>query len=194
MEAGEGVNLSFIFKRQPKDKILSKIAQLVGEAFNATGSLAALPDSASPESLQKALEEVSGTFERSALELRRLCEKHAPGVGGYGNRPAIPRMEVDGFVEQFGYGWLHIQLHTLLPHCRYRPAEWLSDTIRCLLDDYEEGGSKLPFFQQAMLVIDEYCGVDICVTANKMESRRTCSAGNAGIRTWMRDLPLSLSS
>ena len=27
VEAGEGVNLSFIFKRQPKDKILSKIAQ-----------------------------------------------------------------------------------------------------------------------------------------------------------------------
>ena len=27
MEAGEGVNLSFIFKRQPKEKILSKIAQ-----------------------------------------------------------------------------------------------------------------------------------------------------------------------
>lgn len=27
VEAGEGVNLSFIFKRQPKDKILSKITQ-----------------------------------------------------------------------------------------------------------------------------------------------------------------------
>lgn len=27
MEAGEGVNLNFIFKREPKDKILSKIAQ-----------------------------------------------------------------------------------------------------------------------------------------------------------------------
>ena len=27
VEAGEGVNLSFIFKRQPKDKILSKIAK-----------------------------------------------------------------------------------------------------------------------------------------------------------------------
>ena len=27
MEAGEGINISFIFKRQPKDKILSKIAQ-----------------------------------------------------------------------------------------------------------------------------------------------------------------------
>ena len=27
VEAGEGVNLSFIFKRQPKDKIISKIAQ-----------------------------------------------------------------------------------------------------------------------------------------------------------------------
>ena len=92
--------------------------------------------------------------------MRKLCEKHCPGAGGYGSFPDLPRMEIAGSVEQFGYGWLHIQLNTLLPHCRYRPSEWLSDTVRRLLDDYEAGGSKLPFFQQALLVIDEHCGVD----------------------------------
>ena len=137
-----------------------QMQQLVGEAFNATGRLAALADSASPEKLQKALEETSGAFERSALELRRLCEKHVPGVGGYGKRPVLPRMETAGFVERFGYGWLHIQLNTLLPHCRYQPSEWLSDTIRRLLNDYEASGRELPFFQKALLVIDEHCGVD----------------------------------
>lgn len=117
-------------------------------------------DMPAPEKLQKYLELTSGRFEHSAVEMRKLCEKHCPGAGGYGSSPELPRMEVAGFVEQFGYGWLHIQLNTLLPHCRYRPSEWLSDTIRRLLDDYEAGGSKLPFFQKAMLVIDEHCGVD----------------------------------
>ena len=141
---------------------IARIQALVGNAFSATGSLAALADSGQilPAKLEKALEETAGAFERSALELRRLCEKHAPGAGGYGKRPVLPRMETSGFVETFGYGWLHIQLNTLLPHCRYQPPEWLSDTIRRLLDDYEAGGSKLPFFRNAMLVIDEHCGVD----------------------------------
>ena len=49
--------------------------------------------------------------------------------------------------------WLHIQLNTLLPHCRYQTSDWLSDTIHRLLDEYESGGSKLPFFKEAMLVI-----------------------------------------
>ncbi len=93
------------------------------------------------------------------MELRRLCEKRSPGTGGYGSRPELPRMEVSGFVERFGYGWLHIQLNTLLPHCRYQTPKWLSDTIRRLLDEYEEGGSELPFFNRALLVIDEHCGV-----------------------------------
>lgn len=141
---------------------IARMQTLVGDAFAATGSLAALANSGrtAPAKLQKVLEETAGAFERSALELRKLCEKHAPGVGGYGKRPAAPRLENTGYVERFGYGWLHIQLNTLLPHCRYQPPEWLSDTIRRLLDDYEAGGSKLPFFRRAMLVIDEYCGVD----------------------------------
>ena len=139
---------------------IARIQALVGETFKATSGLAALAGSVSPEELQKAQEEISGSFERSTLELRRLCEKYAPGVGGYGKRPVLPRMETAGFVERFGCGWLHIQLNTLLPHCRYQPSEWLSDTIRRLLDDYEAGGSKLPFFREAMLVIDEHCGID----------------------------------
>ena len=69
-------------------------------------------------------------------------------------------MEIAGSVEQFGYGWLHIQLNTLLPHCRFQTPEWLTDTIRRLLDEYESGGSELPWFTGALLVIDEHCGID----------------------------------
>ena len=56
------------------------------------------------------------------------------------------------------YGWLHITLNTLLPHCRYQPPEWLSDTLRRLLDEYENSGCRLPFFNRALLVIDEHTG------------------------------------
>ena len=141
---------------------VARIQELTADAFHQTGGLATMADSGQmdAEKLQRMLEQTQEQFERATLELRRLCEKHAPGAGGYGIRPAAPRMEVDGYVEQFGYGWLHIQLNTLLPHCRYQTPEWLSDTIRRLLDEYESGGSVLPHFNAAMLVIDEHCGID----------------------------------
>lgn len=141
---------------------IARIQELVSSAFQRTGEVAALAGSGQPDpaKLQRTLEQTAAQFERTTLELRRLCEKHSPGAGGYGSRPAAPRMETAGYVEQFGYGWLHIQLNTLLPHCRYQTPEWLSDTIRRLLDEYESGGSELPHFNQAMLVIDEHCGID----------------------------------
>lgn len=141
---------------------MAQVQKLVGEAFAQTGGLVALSDGGqmSPNKLQKALEDTSEHFERSTLELRLLCEKYAPGVGGYQRRSAAPRVEVAGYVEQFGYGWLHICLNTLLPHCRYQTPAWLTDTIRRLLDDYEGGGNKLPYFNKAMLVIDEHSGVE----------------------------------
>ena len=141
---------------------VSRIQELTAAAFQQTGGLAALAGSGQTDAmkLQRMLEQTMERFEQTTLELRRLCEKHSPRAGGYGSRPAAPRMEVDGFVERFGYSWLHIQLNTLLPHCRYQTPEWLSDTIRRLLDEYESGGSALPHFDQALLVIDEHCGID----------------------------------
>ena len=141
---------------------VARIQELTAGAFQQTGGLTVLSNIEQPdaEKLQQMLEQTTAQFERATLELRRLCEKHSPGAGGYGSRPTAPRMEVDGYVEQFGYGWLHIQLNTLLPHCRYQTPEWLSDTIRRLLDEYESGGSVLPHFHAAMLVIDEHCGID----------------------------------
>ena len=184
VEAGEGVNLSFIFKRQPKEKILSKIAQTtmvnrsrmrdVGyirqdfeELDSAISSGLYLKDAMNRQgedfyymhTLVEVTAEDAETLEQRVTAVEKLCEKHSPGVGGYGSRPMFPRMETAGFVEQFGYGWLHIQLNTLLPHCRYQTSDWISDTIRRLLDEYVSNGSELPFFKEAMLVIDEHCGV-----------------------------------
>lgn len=143
-------------------KDMSHIQELVGTAFNQTGGLVALADGGQmdPEKLQKTLEQTMDYFERTTLELRRLCETYSPGAGGYRRKSQAPKVETIGHVEQFGYGWLHIVLHTLLPHCRYQTPAWLSDTICRLLDDYEACGQKLPYFQHAMLVIDEHSGID----------------------------------
>ena len=138
----------------------AKLQRLTNNAFCQTGVLAALADSgqADPDKLQKALEQTAAQFESAALEVRRLCERYSTGAGGYGSRPVLPPMEIAGSVEMLGYSWVHITLNTLLPHCRFQPPEWLSDTIRRLLDEYEAQGCKLPFFNRALLVIDEHTG------------------------------------
>lgn len=141
---------------------MARIQTLVGTAFNQTGGLVALADGGqmNPEKLQKTLEATMDDFERSTLKLRQLCETYAPGAGGYQRKARAPQIEVAGSVEQFGYGWLHITLNTLLPHCRYQTPVWLTDTISRLLDNYESAGRRLPVFQQAMLVIDEHSSID----------------------------------
>ncbi len=138
----------------------AKLQRLTNNAFCQTGVLAALADSgqADPDKLQKALEQTAAQFESAALEVRRLCERYSTGAGGYGSRPVLPPMEIAGSVEMLGYSWVHITLNTLLPHCRFQPPEWLSDTIRRLLDEYEAQDCKLPFFNRALLVIDEHTG------------------------------------
>ena len=87
---------------------LIHIQELVGTAFSATGSLVALTDGGqmNPNKLQKTLEQTMDYFERSTLELRQLCERYAPGVGGFMHKPILPAVEVAGSVEEFGYGWL----------------------------------------------------------------------------------------
>ena len=99
------------------------------------------------------------SFEKATLELRLLCERNCPGAGDLGRKPLAPKREVTGYVEKLGYSWLRIQINTLLPHCRYQTPAWLTDTIRRLLDDYESGGSVLPYYEQALLVIDEHADI-----------------------------------
>ena len=137
------------------------LQKLANNAFCQTGVLAALADGGTPDpdKLQRALEQAAAQFEGAALEVRKLCERYSTATGGYGSRPVLPPMEIAGSVDMLGYHWLHIALNTLLPHCRFQSPEWLSDTIRRLLDEYEAQGCQLPFFNQALLVIDEFTGI-----------------------------------
>ena len=77
---------------------LIRIQELVGMAFSETGSLVALADGGqmSPNKLQKTLEKTMEQFERTTLELRRLCERYSPGAGGFAHRPALPYMDITG--------------------------------------------------------------------------------------------------
>lgn len=140
---------------------MSRIQELVGDAFGQTGGLVAMADGGvmPPDKLQRTLEETLEQFEQSTLELRRLCEQYSPGVGGYGRRPAAAVAEVSGQVQILCDDWLHIRLNTLLPHCRFQTPNWLTDTIRRLLDSYEAQGKTLPRYERALLVIDEHSAV-----------------------------------
>jgi len=144
-------------------KDMTRIQELVENAFNETGSLVAMADGGmmDSEKLQRTLEQTMEKYERAVLELRILTEKNCPGVGGYGNRPVLPAVEVTGSVNKLEYSWLHITLNTLLPHCRFQTPNWLSDTLRRLLDNFEAGGGSIPFFQNgAVLVIDEHSPIE----------------------------------
>ena len=142
---------------------MTRIQALVSGAFTATGGLVALANGGvmNPEKLQKTLEQTMEQFEQAALELRTLAEKNSPGVGGYGRRPVLPALEVTGSVNTLEYSWLHIRLNTLLPHCRFQTPNWLADTLRRLLDDYEAGGGRIPQYRSgAVMILDEHSSID----------------------------------
>lgn len=110
--------------------------------------------------LQKSLELAAEQFERAVLELRGICEHHTFAPVDASKKASLLVMDVVGSVEVFGYGWLHITLNTLLPHCRFQSPTWLSDTLRRLLDRYESCGKKLPFYRRALMVIDEHSAIE----------------------------------
>ena len=144
--------------QNPKEAI-KQIQALTYGAYQASGQVAALIGASRPENMAEALEQTAARMEQGTVHLRALCESCLPPVPAVGQKPALSPLDAAGKVEVNEFGWLHIQLNTLLPHCRYQTSDWLSDTIRRLLDEYESGGSELPFFKEAMLVIDEHCAV-----------------------------------
>lgn len=142
---------------------MTHLQSLIGDAFSKTGALVALADAGNPDpdKIQRNLETIADQFERATLELRRLCEQSSPGTGGYMHRPRLASLQIAGSVETLEYTWLHIQINTLLPHCRYQTPAWLTDTIRRLLDVYAASGRQLPFYKnRAALVIEEYSDID----------------------------------
>ena len=115
-------------------KEMKKIQSVVSRALQKANTLTTLADGGkmSREKLQLTLEETAYFFESATLYLRALCETQMPGVGGYGRRDGLEFQLPSGHIEIAGAGWVHMQIDTLLPHCRYMPATWLTDTVRQL--------------------------------------------------------------
>ena len=123
---------------------LARLHYLVGNAVQTSDNLVKLAfrDQPPMRKLRQYMETAMNQFERSTLELRQICEKYAETSSIPGKKPPI-------------HDWLHIRVNTLIPSSRFRAAEWFSDTIRRLLDDFEQSGQKLPYYSQALLVIEE---------------------------------------
>lgn len=138
-----------------------RIHSLVADAYKKTGKLLAISEGAplSPPKLQQTLEQVSAFMEGAVLELRKLCEKHSSGVCIFGKKPITKTELPTGHIELAGCGWVHLQLNTLLPHCRYQAPEWLSDTIRYMLVKYMTTTDFHLYFDQMVLVIDEHTNI-----------------------------------
>ena len=120
---------------------VKKIQSVIAKASQKAGALSALSDGGkmSREKLQLTLEETAYFFEAATLHLRALCETQMTGIGGYGRRDGLEFQLPSGHIEIAGAGWVHMQIDTLLPHCRYMPATWLTDTVRQLLTAYMSG-------------------------------------------------------
>lgn len=60
---------------------------------------------------------------------------------------------ITGSIEITQEGWLHIILNTLLPNCRYGSVSNINEAVLSLINSYD---IDLPYFEKALLVIDEH--------------------------------------
>lgn len=145
---------------QQKDHI-KRIQELTFEAYKTSGRIAVLldEDSGPSEALARGLERAAAQMEHGAVEMRALCAQYQPPVLPVGQKPKLEPLEIAGHIERNEFGWLHICLNTLLPNCRFESPLWLTDTVTRLLDQFERRHGKFPVFEEALLVIDEYCDI-----------------------------------
>ena len=141
---------------------IQKIQTIAHDAYRASSQAATLLNEQgfSPEVFANSLEQTASQMEHAAVELRALCESCLPELLAIGRKPLLPVLDVAGEISVNEFGWLLIELNTLLPHCRFSTPVWLTDTITRLLDQHERRQGKLPMLDQALLVIEEFCDVD----------------------------------
>lgn len=103
------------------------------------------------------LADAQAEAEKAAIKLCQWNETALPRPGEPEGKPVLPPSKVMGKIEVDQFGWVHITLYTLLPHCRYRTPEFLQETVSRLLQSYTRSKGPLPWFEKALLVIDERC-------------------------------------
>ena len=141
---------------------IQKIQTIAHDAYRASSQAATLLNEQgfSPEVFANSLEQTASQMEHAAVELRALCESCLPELLTIGRMPVLPPLDVAGSISVNEFGWLLMELNTLLPHCRFSTPVWLTDTITRLLDQHERRQGKLPMLDRALLVIEEFCDMD----------------------------------
>ena len=135
---------------------LLEIKNLLGQATAAAGIAALGGENAAAQ-----LERLNAALEHAAVLSRNTLEQARPCVDFLqGGKPPAPCVDIGGTVRLLDGRWLHIRLDTLLPHCRFQSPGYLADTISRLLDSFGENGRRLPYYQKALLVMDEHCSCE----------------------------------
>ena len=144
-------------------KDLLRIREIAAKTSADCGSLLAFSSehSGNPQKLAWALGSVLAGMESAVVEARNLAERCWPRYEEA--QPAAPVWRVKGItgsVELTEYGWLHIELNTLLPHCRYHSPAYLSDTITRLVEEFRhKGRGRIRCYKKALMVIEEHCSI-----------------------------------
>jgi len=112
------------------------------------------------------LESLAGSLENGVVLTRNMLEVmrgsangRVPHFDALAATVARP-LDIAGYAELIENDWLHIQLNTLLPHDRFKTPKYLMDTIQKLTEDLRSRTGHLPFYQNALLVVDEHCDID----------------------------------
>ena len=102
------------------------------------------------------LHALANILEVATVQTRNHFERICAGreAGRYGGKP-ISSIPLAGMVELYESRWLHITLNALLPHCRFKTPQYLTDTLTRLLDGFQQTFGRLPYYEKALLVIDE---------------------------------------
>lgn len=140
---------------------LTTIQDAIGKAFSVTGTLVARANCPGIQRQNPAglLEKIATEMERAALLVRRLCEENTPFVQQVATVPLGPYRKLDGTITAVDDHWIHIQLNTLLPHCRYQSPAYLTDTLCRLLGQFQREHPCFSPFDQAVLIIDEHSDI-----------------------------------
>lgn len=98
---------------------LQQIQSITFDAYKSSGQAAALlgEPASSPEAITRTLEQTAASLEQGTVELRGLCESCLPELLTIGRKPVLPPLEVAGTISVNEFGWLMLELNTLLPHC-----------------------------------------------------------------------------
>ena len=97
--------------------------------------------------------------EKATIKLRNLAEALRPRQQERTKEKEAAPIHIVGTTTVNEFGWLHITLNTLLPGCKYKSPHYLRNTILQLLGDYRKSGRQLPYFEKAMLIIEEHCDI-----------------------------------